>query len=259
MPISGNEECTTQHWDDVKRLLIEASETAGYSANLVSSSLDATIIQKNIVENLYNNEIIVCDVSTRNPNVMFELGMRLAFDKPVVIVKDELTPFTFDMGMIEHITYPRSLSYFQIEEFKRKLSDKIRNTVRESKKEGYSPFLKFFGGFEASTIKDRTEEGVLSEILLQISAINNKVNSMYVGTRPHVMPIEVPPQYAKDFIIKRIDEFCSRNGIKETDLYGNQPLRLRLVDFITVSSLNKGIAISPEFIDKVLDEVILPF
>jgi len=40
--------------------------------------------------------MIVCDISGRNPNVMFELGLRLAFDKPAIIIKDEITPYSFD-------------------------------------------------------------------------------------------------------------------------------------------------------------------
>jgi hypothetical protein len=34
---------------------------------------------------------------------MFELGMRLAFDKPTVIIKDDKTDYMFDTGIIEHV------------------------------------------------------------------------------------------------------------------------------------------------------------
>ncbi len=55
--------------------------------------------------------IVVCDISARNANVMFELGMRLAFDKPTVIIKDERTPYSFDISSIEHLDYPSDLRY----------------------------------------------------------------------------------------------------------------------------------------------------
>ena len=145
MPISAMDDCDISHWKNVTQILSQAIETAGYIPRLVSQSDAVAIIQKTIVQNIHSNEIIVCDISCRNANVMFELGLRLAFDKPVVIVKDEQTPFPFDTGSIEHLTYPRSLSYWQILEFQSQLVKKITSTVSESKKPGYSPFLKHYG------------------------------------------------------------------------------------------------------------------
>ena len=93
MPISTFDECSEQHWLDVKAILIEAIESAGFKANLVSDADDVGIIQKRIIQNLFDNPIVVCDVSGKNPNVMFELGLRLAFDKPTIIIKDDATAY----------------------------------------------------------------------------------------------------------------------------------------------------------------------
>src|SRR5688500_38836 len=79
MPISAIDGCTEQHWAEVKAILVDAIESVGVSACLVSESDDVGIIQKRIIRNLYENPIVVCDVSGKNPNVMFELGIRLAF------------------------------------------------------------------------------------------------------------------------------------------------------------------------------------
>jgi len=91
MPISSIDGCNEAHWSDVHEILTEAIEDAGFEANLVSNADDVGIIQKRIIQNLYENPIVVCDVSGKNPNVMFELGLRLAFDKPTIIVKDDRT------------------------------------------------------------------------------------------------------------------------------------------------------------------------
>jgi hypothetical protein len=64
------------------------------------------VTQKRIVQNIYDNEMVICDVSAKNPNVMFELGMRLAFDKPAIIIKDDKTNYSFDTAPIEHLEYP---------------------------------------------------------------------------------------------------------------------------------------------------------
>ena len=91
MPISAIDGLPSSHWEEVKGVLFEATDTAGFEAELVSESEESTIIHKTIVHNLYNNPIVICDVSGKNPNVMFELGIRLTFDKATVVVKDDKT------------------------------------------------------------------------------------------------------------------------------------------------------------------------
>lgn len=83
MPISSLDGCTAEHWVEVKSIICEAIGAVAepqFSVKLVSDADDVGVIQKRIVQNIYSSDIIVCDVSGKNPNVMFELGMRLAFD-----------------------------------------------------------------------------------------------------------------------------------------------------------------------------------
>ena len=164
MPISAIDDCSVAHWEEVKTILFDAISSAGYEANLVSDADDSGVIQKRIVQNLYSNEIVVCDVSCKNPNVMFELGMRLVFDKPTIIVMDDGTNYSFDTGIIEHLTYPRDLSYFKIVKFKETLRDKIKGTIEKAKKPDYTTFLKNFGQFTVAKIESR--EGSINEAIL---------------------------------------------------------------------------------------------
>lgn len=106
MPISAIDGCTESHWTEVLDILTGAIEDAGFEPHVVSNADDVGIIQKRIIQNLYDNPIVVCDVSGKNPNVMFELGLRLAFDKPTIIVKDDKTSYSFDTSPIEHLEYP---------------------------------------------------------------------------------------------------------------------------------------------------------
>jgi hypothetical protein len=147
-------------------IIQESVGDAGFRPNLVSNADDVGEIQKRIIQNLYENPILVCDVSGRNANVMFELGMRLAFDKPTIIIKDDKTPFSFDTSPIEHLTYPRDLRFSQIVDFKIFLSEKIKLTYEKSQAdEGYTPFLKNFGTFKVSSLDQKEVSG--SEILME--------------------------------------------------------------------------------------------
>lgn len=157
MPISAIDDCTMEHWQEVLRILKEVIGELKYTPNLVSDAEDSGIIQKRIIQNLYENEIVVCDVSGKNPNVMFELGIRLAFDKPTIIIKDDCTDYSFDTGIIEHLCYPRDLTYWKILNFKKALREKILSTLDKARKDPeYSTFLKNFGEFKVAKLKTKT-------------------------------------------------------------------------------------------------------
>lgn len=160
MPISAVDGCTESHWTDVFDILSEAIEDAGFDPNLVSNADDVGIIHKRIIQNLYDNPVVVCDVSGKNPNVMFELGMRLAFDKPTIIVKDDKTSYSFDTSTIEHLEYPRDLRFSRIIEFKEKLTEKIKATYEKAISDStYTTFLKHFGEFTVAKLDKKEVSG----------------------------------------------------------------------------------------------------
>jgi len=160
MPISAIDGCLESHWSDVLDILTEAIADSGFDANMVSHADDVGFIHKRIVQNLYDNPIVVCDVSGKNPNVMFELGLRLAFDKPTIIVKDDRTKFSFDTAAIEHLEYPRDLRFAQIVEFKQKLSAKIQATYKKATSDSsYTTFLKHFGEFTVAKLDKKEVSG----------------------------------------------------------------------------------------------------
>lgn len=160
MPISPIDGCDETHWSDVLEILSESIEIAGYKGDLVSNSDDVGVIHKRIIQNLYDNPIVVCDVSGKNPNVMFELGLRLAFDKPTIIIKDDATAYSFDTSAIEHLEYPRDLRFNKIVEFKKRLAGKIKATYEKSVSDpNYTTFLKHFGEFKVAKLEKKEVSG----------------------------------------------------------------------------------------------------
>lgn len=181
MPIAEHPDYQSGHWKDVLEILTEAISMTGFEPRLVSDDVAIGLIHDRIVTNLYNDEIVVCDVSSKNPNVMFELGLRLAFDKPTIIVKDEKTGYSFDTGVIEHISYPSSLRFSEIVDFKEDLVKRINATYEKSKKEeNYSPFLKSFGKTVIPTSLEKTEIPESKFIMEQLSIIRQEMRRMRV-------------------------------------------------------------------------------
>jgi hypothetical protein len=83
------------------------------------------------------------------------MGMRLAFDKPTVIIKDDKTDYSFDTGIVEHISYPRDLRFSRIVSFKASLAEKVLATYRAATTNpDHSTFLKNFGKFQVANLTE---------------------------------------------------------------------------------------------------------
>ncbi|HFX6474647.1 MULTISPECIES: hypothetical protein [Acinetobacter calcoaceticus/baumannii complex] len=175
-----NDFYTFEHWNSVKDIMERAIQKAGYTPLTVSDSKGSTTIHSSIFLNLYQNEIVVCDVSNRNANVMFELGMRIAFDKPVVIIKDDKTPFSFDTSHIKHLEYPSDLRFQVIEKFIDDLAQAIKDTVQTSKQPEYKSFLSHYAPIKVASLEvnEVSEKIALESILNSINNLEEKVNNL---------------------------------------------------------------------------------
>jgi hypothetical protein len=184
MPIAETEGYNRDHWKDVLSILVDAVKETDFEPRLVSDDVAIGLIHDRIVTNIYNDEIVICDVSSKNPNVMFELGLRLAFDKPTIIIKDEKTGYSFDTGVIEHIQYPSSLRFGDILEFKNELVKRINATYNKSKEDpNYSPFLKSFGKTIVPASIQTTEIPEGKFILEQLSDLRHDIKMMWTMSR----------------------------------------------------------------------------
>ena len=212
MPISSIDSCTEEHWRDVKEILSQAIHESGFTPKIVSDADDVGVIHKRIIQNLYENPMVVCDISAKNPNVMFELGIRLAFDKPTIIVKDEKTSYPFDTGSIEHLTYPRDLRFAKIVEFKDLLCEKIKAThLKASTDKDYTTFLRHFGSFKVADVKTEVvpqDQFILEELrnlrglILSLHTANKPLDLESVQNETRILCLrDAPPSHIEMFSV----------------------------------------------------------
>ncbi|RBN49812.1 RNA helicase [Flavobacterium psychrolimnae] len=220
MPIASNPDYPNEHWKEVLLILSEAISQTEFEPRLVSDDVAIGLIHDRIVNNIYSDDIVVCDVSSKNPNVMFELGMRLAFDKPTIIIKDEKTGYSFDTGVIEHINYPSSLRFNQIVEFKLELIKRINATYEKSQSEpNYSPFLKSFGKTIVPAAINQTEIPESKFIISQLESLTNEMHLMRVNQNgrnenytKRKYDIILNEKDRKDYINSSISKFIKINN-----------------------------------------------
>lgn len=269
MPISGTELYSAEHWTDVLVIIKDVILNAGFEPNLVSYADDIGIIQKRIIQNLYNNEIIVCDVSSKNPNVMFELGIRLAFDKPTIIIKDDHTDYTFDTSIIEHITYPRDLRFNKIVSFKENLNKKITGTFEKSKKDPkYSTFLKSFGEYKVAHLEEKQISSdkyilkALEEIRNEITQIKRQSSTKDLNRSP-ISSLNIIRENMRHLEIEKqvgdlISTYLEKGSLKSFEVLKNPRLVSSLVDFV-YDNLPSQKSVTKEEIAREVESSLLPF
>jgi len=141
MPITTPEELVTRykgdsrHFDHVLDCL--------FMPAIVKSGLDpikpiasgADLIHGRTIKLIEQSDLTLCDISTFNPNVFFELGIRTALNKPVCLVRDQFTEkIPFDTSAVNHHTYNGSLSAWETDGEIDKLATHISASLSTSQK-----------------------------------------------------------------------------------------------------------------------------
>jgi hypothetical protein len=143
---------------------------------------------------------------------MFELGMRLAFDKPTVIIKDDQTDYSFDTGVIEHLTYPRDLRFARMVAFKSQLAEKAIGTYKAAQSDPeHSVFLKNFGTFKVASLSQAevTADQAVLEMLIDMQREIARIRRQTDTTKSRGFSIDATA--LRKLIFELINEFKHNN------------------------------------------------
>ena len=99
----------------LRSLITPAAKDSGFTVKTANRQ-GSDLIQSTIVNDLMEADLVVADLTEHNPNVMFELGVRMAEDKPVVLIKAQGTGPLFDIdNMLRVFEYSPNLWQTTIE------------------------------------------------------------------------------------------------------------------------------------------------
>ncbi len=85
------------YFDEVlKHLITPAAVRANFNSRTAKKA-GSEVIQSTIVNDLFSADLVIVDLTEHNPNVLFELGMRIAFNKPVCLIRAKGTAPIFDI------------------------------------------------------------------------------------------------------------------------------------------------------------------
>ncbi len=80
----------------LRSIITPAGLAAGFKVETANRQ-GSDVIQSTIINDLLDADLVIADLTDHNPNVLFELGVRLALDKPVALIKSTGTGRIFDV------------------------------------------------------------------------------------------------------------------------------------------------------------------
>lgn len=223
VPLYLNDVIHCEHVID--HLLAPAVEKAGFNP-IKPKAKGANLIHAEIVRNLQTAELVLCDMSGLNPNVLFELGIRTAMNKPICLVIDDVTKDApFDLESVNHHEYVSDLRPWVLPAE----VDKLAAHIGESFSEKENALWKHFA---LRLIADATErpsgpDDKIDLLLSEVEALRKQVATTDLERRRERLQSEMSPN-----LVRALGEWERKKGAaipavvaKATELFGKYLLK----------------------------------
>jgi hypothetical protein len=149
-----------------------ALTNAGYRV-IAPTARGAQLIHAEIIRNLEQADLVLCDLSGLNANVFFELGIRTSLDRPLALVKDKVTErIPFDLNTINTYSYDESLASWTLDNDIDQLAEHVK-AINTSAGSG-NDMWHYFGLTKRAAPADITEnptEAKLDLLLAEVTAL----------------------------------------------------------------------------------------
>ena len=185
-------------------------------------------ITKQVIDKVYHSKLVIANLTNRNPNVMYELALRHAIGKPVIMIAERGTPLPSDIIM------QRTIFYYNDAKGVLELRNELKKAACEIDFENKAgPFAETLGILMQDTDMPKNDSGTWAERNQSIEQIVQQLNRLEE---------QLPGRY------EQIDKNQNANNIYcvkitydsriSSRFYGR-----RLIDFITGASYSESISI----------------
>jgi hypothetical protein len=121
----------SQEWSaDVHRILATACEAAGVRPVRGDDLFSPTDILEDIWQSLNAADFVIADITGRNPNVLYELGIAHTLAKPVLILSKEAADIPIDLATRRVILYGQKADAWR-EDLARMIQEAIAKVVED--------------------------------------------------------------------------------------------------------------------------------
>lgn len=183
MPIADHSDYKAGHFKRVyEDIFAPACRAAGYRPVRADDVAQTNLIHLDILQKLLESPMAICDLSTRNPNVLFELGLRQAFDKPTILVQEVGTPQIFDINLFRYTQYRNGLDYRDVladQKSIQKVLEETKQAVVEGK--SINSIIRLLSIMNPASLQDSSkfEEKEYFQILMaELKGVKNTINTL---------------------------------------------------------------------------------
>lgn len=162
-------------FDDVYSLGIKAA--CDESGAVYCERVDKQIYQERWLDRIYNQiakaDIIIADMSTKNPNVFYEVGYAHALDKPTILLADKADEIPSDLKAYFHIIY-ENITRLK-EQLGQRLDWYVENGVGD-KQQSKNEFDPFINGIQIFSDRSAEQNGAYDGYSGLVVAVRNVSN-----------------------------------------------------------------------------------
>lgn len=257
MPISDVDGYMKGHFDRVYEYIIApACQKAGYKVVRADDTAKTNVIIADILKNVLECEMAICDLSSRNPNVFYELGFRQAFNKKTVLMIDNKTDRPFDISGLRSFQYDASL---RIDLVNKAIDDLIKSLKETSEMGDHesNSLLKLLSIENPATLPETHKLSDESSLILQaIRELGEDVHRGIRRRRP-LRPIEssiIEASLPNGDKVRIGDHLYEINGDKEI----GEVVKLTK-DSIIIKDVNEELMSFPQDSPILADFMVTPF
>jgi hypothetical protein len=124
-------------------------------------------IMDDIWSDIQGATLLIAELTTRNPNVFYELGLAHALSKPVILLSETIEDVPFDLRAIRVILYDKNHP-----EWGQKLKSQLVKSINEVMA---SPSLSIPSTFKVAVVSEKPE---VSEAILRIERLENQISRL---------------------------------------------------------------------------------
>ncbi|HRI35238.1 MAG TPA: response regulator [Saprospiraceae bacterium] len=143
MPFSTSHSCNEEEWTDIFNTLIKpAVEKSGFNYECVRAiALPGNNIIEHIFDEINGADLVIADLTDKNPNVFYELGVRHALRDCTILIAQNEKDIPFDLKPYATISYD-----WKEEIARKKFEENIKytiNYIETNSEKAISPVRKY--------------------------------------------------------------------------------------------------------------------
>ncbi len=180
-PIGNAEDPIRRHIDGIINAAIKPVLEDSYSINVAHEMNYIGSINKQIIEEIFYSDLVIANLTNRNPNVMYELALRHCLGKPVIQIMEKGTILPFDIGTERTIEYQNDSQ--GVLELREEINKYIKNINFDDNRQGPIYDVLKSIKYEDNIFKEidnqaivNLDTDVLKYLLNRIDTIDSKMN-----------------------------------------------------------------------------------